>query len=215
MVMSERHPPFQEPRPMPEPDAPEERVRIHGFETLADDWYVLRKYRLDYRRADGSWQRLSREAYDRGNGAAVLLYDRKRGSVFLTRQFRLPAFVNGHPDGMLLEVPAGLLDAQAPADAIRREVEEETGFRLARVEEVLSAYMSPGSVTERLHLFVAEVAPGDRVAAGGGDRGEGEDIEVVELPFAEALAAVAEGRIVDGKTIMLLYHAKLAGLVEG
>src|SRR5262245_59904269 len=167
-----------------------ERVKIHGFATLADDWYVLRKYRFDYRRADGSWQELTREAYDRGNGAAVLLYDKARRSVFLTRQFRLPAFVNGHPDGMLLEAPAGLLDADAPADAIRREVEEETGFRLGRVEEVFAAYMSPGSVTERLHFFVAEVSLADRVAAGGGDASEGEDIEVVELPFAEALAAI-------------------------
>ena len=192
-----------------------DRVRVHGYQVLADDWYVLRKYRFDYRRADGSWQELTREAYDRGNGAAILLYDRARRSVFLTRQFRLPAFVNGHPDGMLLEAPAGLLDAEAPADAIRREVEEETGFRLGRVEEVLAAYMSPGSVTERLHFFVAEVALADRMAPGGGDASEGEDIEVVELPFTESLAAIAQGRIVDGKTILLLYHAKVAGLIDG
>lgn len=192
-----------------------ERVRVHGYQTLADDWYVLRKYRFDYRRADGSWQELTREAYDRGNGAAILLYDKARGSVFLTRQFRLPAFVNGHADGMLLEAPAGLLDAQAPADAIRREVEEETGFRLGQVEEVFAAYMSPGSVTERLHFFVAAVDQTQRVAAGGGDAGEGEDIEVVELPLGAALEAIAQGRIVDGKTIMLLYHAKIAGLLEG
>ena len=174
------------------PPADASHVRIHGYETLSDDWYVLRKYRFDYRRADGSWQQLSREAYDRGNGAVILLYSRARQSVFLTRQFRLPAFVNGHPDGMLLEAPAGLLDADSPADAIRREVEEETGFRLAAVQPVLDAYMSPGSVTERLHFFAAEVDPADRVAAGGGSAGEGEDIEVVELPFAAALEAIAE-----------------------
>jgi nudix-type nucleoside diphosphatase (YffH/AdpP family) len=196
------------------PVEPAERIRIVGVETLADDWYVLRKYRFDFRRSDGSWQTLSREAYDRGNGAVILLYSRARRSVFLTRQFRLPAFVNGHPDGMLLESPAGLLDAQDPADAIRREVEEETGFRLAKVEPVFTAYMSPGSVTERLHFFVAEVEPGDRVASGGGDAGEGEDIEVVELPFALALAAIGRGEVVDGKTIMLLYHARIAGLLE-
>lgn len=189
-------------------------VRIHGYETLSDDWYVLRKYRFDYRRADGSWQQLNREAYDRGNGAVILLYSRARQSVFLTRQFRLPAFVNGHPDGMLLEAPAGLLDAEAPADAIRREVEEETGFRLAAVQPVLDAYMSPGSVTERLHFFAAEVDPADRVSAGGGSVGEGEDIEVVELPFAAALDAIAHGRIVDGKTILLLYHASVHGLLD-
>ena len=192
-----------------------ERIRVHGFQTLSDDWYVLRKYRFDYRRSDGSWQELTREAYDRGNGAVILLYDRARRSVFLTRQFRLPAYVNGHRDGMLLEAPAGLLDAEAPADAIRREVEEETGFRVRQVEEVFAAYMSPGSVTERLHFFVAEVSHRDRVARGGGDAGEGEDIEVVELPFWAALAAIARGEIVDGKTIMLLYHAKVAGLIDG
>jgi GDP-mannose pyrophosphatase NudK len=196
------------------PVEPAERIRIVGVETLAEDWYVLRKYRFEFRRSDGSWQTLSREAYDRGNGAVILLYSRARRSVFLTRQFRLPAFVNGHPDGMLLESPAGLLDAQDPADAIRREVEEETGFRLANVEPVFTAYMSPGSVTERLHFFVAEVEPGDRVASGGGDAGEGEDIEVVELPFALALAAIGRGEVVDGKTIMLLYHARIAGLLE-
>jgi GDP-mannose pyrophosphatase NudK len=196
------------------PVEPAERIRIVGVETLADDWYVLRKYRFDFRRSDGSWQTLSREAYDRGNGAVILLYSRARRSVFLTRQFRLPAFVNGHPDGMLLESPAGLLDAQDPADAIRREVDEETGFRLANVEPVFTAYMSPGSVTERLHFFVAEVEPGDRVASGGGDAGEGEDIEVVELPFAAALAAIGRAEVVDGKTIMLLYHARIAGLLE-
>lgn len=190
-----------------------ERVRIRGCQTLADDWYVLRKYRFDYRRTDGTWQELTREAYDRGNGATILLYNRARGTVYLTRQFRLPAFVNGHDDGMLLEAPAGLLDAEAPADAIRREVEEETGFRLGRVTELFSAYMSPGSVTERLHFFAAEVDATDRVAAGGGDAGEGEDIELVELPFWAALAAISRGEIVDGKTVMLLYHARVAGLL--
>ena len=186
-------------------------VRIHGYETLSDDWYVLRKYRFDYRRADGSWQQLSREAYDRGNGAVILLYSRTRQSVFLTRQFRLPAFVNGHPDGMLLGAPAGLLDADSPADAIRREVEEETGFRLAAVEPVLDAYMSPGSVTERLHFFAAEVDPADRTGDGGGLEEEGEDIEVVELPFDEALDMIDDGRIADAKTVMLLYWAALRG----
>lgn len=192
-----------------------ERAMIRGCEVLSDDWYVLRKYRFDYRRADGTWQELAREAYDRGNGAAILLYNRARGVVYLTRQFRLPAFVNGHADGMLLETPAGLLDVDAPADAIRREVEEETGFRLSRVSELFSAYMSPGSVTERLHFFAAEVDAADRVAAGGGDVAEGEDIEPVEMPFQAVLGAIATGEIVDGKTIMLLYHARIAGLIAG
>ena len=141
------------------PEESTARISILGFETLADDWYVLRKYRFEFRRSDGRRQTLNREAYDRGNGAMVLLYNRARRSVFLTRQFRLPAYVNGHPDGLLLEAPAGLLDAEAPAVAIRREVEEETGFRLAQVDPVFTAYMSPGSVTERLHFYVAEVEP--------------------------------------------------------
>jgi nudix-type nucleoside diphosphatase (YffH/AdpP family) len=194
---------------------PSGSVRIVGHEVLADDWYVLRKYRFDYRRRDGSWQQLHREAYDRGNGAVVLLYDRARGTVILTRQFRLPAFVNGHPDGRLLEAPAGLLDTDSPADAIRREAEEETGFRLHEVTEVLSAYMSPGSVTERLHFFLAPYDHGSRISDGGGSAAEGEDIEVLEVPLAEALAMIADGRIVDGKTILLLYHLQLSGLMGG
>lgn len=192
----------------------QDRVRVQGYETLADDWYVLRKYAFDYRRGDGTWQRLHREAYDRGNGAVVLPYNRARRTVVLARQFRLPAFVNGHPTGMLLEAPAGLLDAEAPAAAVRREAEEETGYRLRRVEEVMAAYMSPGSVTERLHFFTAEYDPADRVSAGGGSAAEGEDIEVVEMTLDEALAAVARGEIADGKTIMLLYHAKVTGLLD-
>ncbi len=191
------------------------RARIERVETLADDWYVLRKYTFAYRRRDGREQVLSREAYDRGNGAAVLLHDPARGTVVLTRQFRLPAFVNGHPDGMLLEAPAGLLDAEEPEAAIRREAEEETGFRVGRVEPVFAAYMSPGSVTERLHFFTAAYEPGDRVGAGGGAAGEGEDIEVVELPLGQALAMVERGEIADGKTIMLLQHAALKGLAGG
>ena len=192
-----------------------DRVRIRQVETLADDWYVLRKYTFDQRRADGTWQTVSRESYDRGNGAVVLPYDRARGTVVLTRQFRLPAFVNGHPDGMLLEAPAGLLDAEAPEEAVRREAEEETGLRLRRVEPVMEAFMSPGSVTERLHFFVAEYDRGDRASDGGGSAAEGEDIEVVELPLGQALAMVGRGEIADGKTIMLLCHVALKGLADG
>ena len=191
-----------------------DRVRIRQVETLADDWYVLRKYTFDQRRADGTWQTVSREAYDRGNGAVVLPFDRERGTVVLTRQFRLPAFVNGHPDGMLLEAPAGLLDSEAPDEAVQREAEEETGLRLRRVEPVFEAFMSPGSVTERLHFFVAAYDRGDRASEGGGSAAEGEDIEVVELPLGRALAMVERGEIADGKTIMLLYHVELKELPE-
>jgi GDP-mannose pyrophosphatase NudK len=195
------------------PTAAENRVRIEKVETLADDWYVLRKYTFLYRRADGREQRLTREAYDRGNGAVILLYSQARRTVVLTRQFRLPAFVNGHPDGMLLEAPAGLLEGETPTDAIRREVEEETGFRIAQVEPVLAAYMSPGSVTERLHFFAAEYSTADRVTEAGGSIAEGEDIELVELTLDAALDMVERGAIVDGKTILLLYHAALKNLL--
>ena len=188
---------------------------MHQVRTLADDWYVLRKYEYDYCRLDGSWHRVSREVYDRGNGAVILLYDRARGTVLLVRQFRLPTFVNGHADGWILEAPAGLLDEREPADAIRREVEEETGYRIGAVQELFNAYMSPGSVSERLHFFAAAIDSGIRLGAGGGRAEEGEDVEVVELPFADAIGKIDSGEIVDAKTIMLLYHARIAGLFEG
>ena len=194
------------------PVEPAERIRIVGVETLADDWYVLRKYRFDFRRSDGSWQTLSREAYDRGNGAVILLYSRARRSVFLTRQFRLPAFVNGHPDGMLLEAPAGLLDADdASAEtAIRREAEEETGYRVQDVTRIGEYFMSPGSVTERVAFFTGSYRAGERVSEGGGVASEGEDIEIVEVTLAEAIAMVERGEIVDAKTVLLLRLAQVA-----
>lgn len=191
-----------------------DRVTIDKVETLSDDWYVLRKYHFRYRRGDGTEQSLTREAYDRGNGAAILLYNKARQSVILTRQFRLPALISGHPDGMLLEAPAGLLDQDDPAAEIRREAEEETGYRIAKVEKLFAAYMSPGSVTEQLHFFAAAYSDADKVGAGGGHAGEGEDIEVIEMPFAAALSMIEDGRLIDGKTIMLLYAAKARGLLE-
>jgi nudix-type nucleoside diphosphatase (YffH/AdpP family) len=185
-----------------------ERVRIHDVQLLSDDWYVLKKTSFAWRRANGEWQTQSRETYDRGNGATILLYNLARGTVILTRQFRFPAFVNGHDD-LLIETAAGLLDRLSPAERIREEAEEETGYRVRGVRKVFEAFMSPGSVTEKLHFFVAEYEPADRMSNGGGVAAEGEDIEVLELPFAEALAMIADGRIVDGKTIMLLQHAAL------
>ncbi|MEI6002593.1 NUDIX domain-containing protein [Paraburkholderia bengalensis] len=185
-----------------------ERVRIVDVQVLSDDWYVLKKTTFDYRRADGSWQRQSRETYDRGNGATLLLYDPRRRTVVLTRQFRLPAFVNGH-EGMLIETPAGLLEEASPEARIRAEVEEETGYRVESVRKVFEAFMSPGSVTEKLFFFVAEYDAGARVSRGGGIADEGEDIEVMELPIDDALAMVAHGAIMDGKTIMLLQYAAL------
>jgi len=192
----------------------ENRIRIVDSQLLSDDWYVLKKTTFEYRRNDGSWQRQSRETYDRGNGATILLYNRERKTVVLTRQFRFPAYVNGTPDGMLIETCAGLLDQDDPASCIRRETEEETGYRIADVRKVFEAYMSPGSVTERLFFFVGAYEPHHKVSAGGGEAHEGEDIEVLEPTLAEALAMVERGEIRDAKTIMLLYYAKLNALVE-
>lgn len=189
-----------------------ERVRIVEQRVLADDWFVLKKNIVDYRHSNGRWQRLQRETYDRGDGAALLLFNRTRGTVVLTRQFRFPAYANGLADGMLVEACAGLLDNEAPEVAIRREVQEETGFDVRMPRKVFQAFMSPGSVTERLHFFVAEYDAGDRVGAGGGNASEGEDIEVLELPLDRALAMIGTGEIQDGKTIMLLQHAALVGL---
>jgi len=191
---------------------PNDRVRIIEQRILSDDWYILKKTTFDYRCRDGRWQRQSRETYDRGNGAVLLLFNVERATVVLIRQFRLPAYVNGCPDGLLIEACAGLLDGEDPQTCIRREAEEETGFVVRSPRKVFQAYMSPGSVTENLHFFVAEYDTRDRVSAGGGDAAEGEDIEVIELPLTEAMRMVAAGAIQDGKTIMLLQHAALLGL---
>jgi nudix-type nucleoside diphosphatase (YffH/AdpP family) len=200
--------PHHQDRPLP----PNDRVRVIEQRVLADDWFVLKKTCFDYRHSNGQWQRLHRETYDRGDGATLLLFNRERETVVLTRQFRFPAFANGLPDGMLVEACAGLLDDEAPQAAIRREVQEETGFRIDMPRKVFEAFMSPGSVTERLHFFVAEYEAKDRVNMGGGDASEGEDIEVLELTLDRAMAMVHGGEIQDGKTIMLLQHAALVGL---
>ncbi|WP_250292524.1 NUDIX domain-containing protein [Streptomyces atroolivaceus] len=186
-------------------------VVIRDVELTSQGWHVLRRTTLDYRRRDGRWDTQQRETYDRGNGAVVLPYDVERGLVLLTRQFRYPAYVNGHPDGMLIEAAAGLLDADDPSAAVRRESAEELGVTLGPLTRVLDAYMSPGSVTECLHFFAAPYTPADRTGDGGGLEEEGEDIEVIELPFAEALAMTRDGRIADGKTILLLQWAALDG----
>jgi len=184
-----------------------DRIRIEKVETLADDWAVLKKTTLSFQRSDGSWQTLIRETYDRGNGAALLLINHEKRTVLLTRQFRYPAFVNGATD-LLVEVCAGLLDMRDPEAAIRAEVEEELGVEVRAVTRVLESYMSPGSVTEKLDFFVAEYSDSDRTGRGGGLEEDGEDIEVLELGFDEALAMIDRGEIVDGKTIMLLLYAR-------
>jgi len=182
-------------------------IEVVETEVLSDNWYVLRKVTFNVRKRDGSWERQTREAYDRGNGATILLYDRARRTVILTRQFRLPTYLNGNASGLLIETCAGLLDGDDPERCIARELREETGFVVHDVRKVMQAYMSPGSVTEMLHFFVAEYAQAQRVTGGGGV--EDEDIEVIELPFEEALRQMASGEIMDGKTIMLLQFAAL------
>ncbi len=179
-------------------------VVVQDVEIVSDGWHVLRRTTFDYRRSDGCWSRLQRETYDRGDGATILLYDTSRSTVLLTRQFRFPAYVNDHPDGMLIETAAGLLDDNDPETAIRREVSEELGVTVGPVSHVFTAYMSPGSVTERVHFYSAPYTAADRTGPGGGVAHEGEDIEAVELALDEALAMIDDGRIADGKTIMLL-----------
>ncbi|CAI0743385.1 MULTISPECIES: NUDIX domain-containing protein [Serratia] len=193
--------------------ATQDRVRIVETRVLSDDWYLLKKTTFDFLRRDGVWQRQSRETYDRGDGATILLFNRQRQKVVLTRQFRFPAFVNGH-DGMLIEAAAGLLDNASPEERIRAEAEEETGYIVQNVQKVFEAYMSPGSVTEKLHFFVGEYQADERVSNGGGVEAEGEDLEVLELPLADALRAVSQGTIVDAKTIMLLQFVALNHTLE-
>ncbi len=185
-----------------------DRVRIDAIKVLSDNWYVLRKVTFAWRRNDGSWQEGTREAYDRGNGCAILLFNRQKRSVVLTRQFRMPAYMNGYRQ-MLIEAAAGLLDNASPEARIRAEAEEETGYKLGNVTKIFEMFMSPGSVTEKLHFFIAEYDAHSKSGAGGGKPEEGEDIEVLELPFAEAVAMMEDGRICDAKTIILLQYAQL------
>jgi nudix-type nucleoside diphosphatase (YffH/AdpP family) len=189
-------------------------IRIRSVEVLSDDWATLKKVTFDYRRRDGRVETQVRQTYDRGHGAVILPYDPDRRRVLLVRQFRLPAYVTGHPEP-LIEACAGLLDDRDPETCIRRETEEELGYRLRDLERVFHAYMSPGSVTERLMFFIARYSPADRVSNGGGEGHEGEDIEVLEPTLAEALAMIDRGAIIDGKTIMLVQHIALKGLVAG
>jgi nudix-type nucleoside diphosphatase (YffH/AdpP family) len=184
---------------------------VVDVELVGAGWHVLRRTTFDYLHADGRWTRENRETYDRGNGATILLYDPERSTVLLTRQFRYPVYVNGHPDGMLLETAAGLLDDDSPDDAIRREAAEETGVQVGELEHVFDVFMSPGSVTERLHFYAAPYSPGTRVTEGGGIEHEGEDIEVVEISFTQAISMIDSGEIADAKTIMLLQWAALRG----
>lgn len=184
-------------------------VKIIEKKLLSDNWYKLNKVVFDYQTKSGEWQRQSREAYDRGNGAVILLYNLVQKTVILIRQFRLPTYLNGNTSGMLIEACAGLLDHEDPESCIKRETEEETGYQIKEVKKIFEAYMSPGSVTEILYFFVAEYSKEMQVNEGGGHHAEQENIDVLEIPFAEALKMIETGEIKDGKTIMLLQYLRM------
>jgi GDP-mannose pyrophosphatase NudK len=188
-------------------------VKITEKKVLSDNWYKLYKYTYDITDDKGETHEQKREAYDRGNGAVILLYNRNRKTVILTRQFRLPTFVNGNTDGMMIEACAGLLDEDNPEDCIRRETEEETGYRISHIQKVYEAYMSPGSVTEILYFFIGEFAKEQKVNEGGGVKHEQENIEVLELDFNKACDMIDSGEIRDAKTIILLQYAALKKLL--
>lgn len=181
---------------------------------LSDNWYTLNKFSFDIQDKDGKWESIVREAYDRGNGATILLYNKENKTVVLTKQFRLPTYVNGNEDGMLIEACAGLLDKDNPEDCIRKETEEETGYRITKVDKVFEVYMSPGSVTEILYFFTGQYTKDMKVSDGGGAENESENITVLEMPFEEAYNMIGTGVIKDAKTIMLLQHAKLNALID-
>ena len=186
-----------------------EQIKIIKEELLSDNWYTLKKVTYEYLKDDGTSATQTREAYDRGNGATILLYNKEQQTVILTKQFRLPTFINGNNTGMLIEACAGLLDDDNPEDCIRRETEEETGYKITDVRKIFEAYMSPGSVTEILYFFVAEYSKSMKVHEGGGIEHEQENIEVLELPFQQAMQMIDNGEIKDAKTIMLLQYVKL------
>src|SRR5476651_218742 len=188
-------------------------VQILKTDILSNNWYTLKKITYEFTDRDGTRKTNVREAYDRGNGATILLYNKEQGTVILTRQFRLPSFINGNADGMLIETCAGLLDKDNPEDCIKRETEEETGYKIKDVRKIFEAYMSPGSVTEILYFFVAEYTRSMKVTEGGGVEEEQENIEVLEMTLTKAMGMIDTGEIKDGKTIMLLQYAKLNGLL--
>lgn len=188
-------------------------VNIEKTEILSDNWYTLKKITFNIQKKDGTVEQQSREAYDRGNGAVILLYNKDSETVILTRQFRLPTFINGNQTGMLIEACAGLLDNDNPEECIKRETEEETGYKISKVEKIFEAYMSPGSVTEILHFFIAEYSAEMKIADGGGLDEEGENIEVLELSFDETLEMIDSGEIKDAKTIMLLQYLRIKNIL--
>ncbi|WP_298153669.1 GDP-mannose pyrophosphatase NudK [Flavobacterium sp.] len=190
------------------------KINILNSELLSDNWYILKKFEYEYTKNDGTVEIQKREVYDRGNGATILLYDKKEQNVILIRQFRMPTYLNGNESGMVVEACAGLLEEENAEECIRRESEEETGYKVNDVRKIFEAYMSPGSVTEIIHFFVAEYSKDMKVNEGGGLASEHENIEVLEIPFIKALQMIRDGEIKDAKTIMLLQYAQISGLLE-
>ena len=189
------------------------KVRVKNIECLSDNWYILNKVTYEYQKKNGEWETHQREAYDRGNGATILLYNKENRKIILTRQFRMPTYVNGNETGMMIEACAGLLDKDNPEDCIKKEAEEETGYKISEVRKIFEAYMSPGSVTEILYFFIAEYSKDMKVNDGGGLEDEQENIEVLELDFDKAYDMISTGEIKDGKTIMLLQYVKIHHLI--
>ncbi|GGG55459.1 GDP-mannose pyrophosphatase NudK [Epilithonimonas arachidiradicis] len=189
------------------------KVKILKTEILSDNWYTLNKVTFEYQKKDGTLETQSREAYDRGNGATILLYNKESKTVILTKQFRLPTYINGNEDGMMIEACAGLLDKDNPEDCIKRETEEELGYEISDIKKVFEVYMSPGSVTEILYFFIAEYSKSMKINDGGGLEEEQEEIEVLELDIEKALEMIDSGEIKDAKTIILLQHLRLKGIL--
>ncbi|MDC6362939.1 MULTISPECIES: NUDIX domain-containing protein [Flavobacteriaceae] len=189
-------------------------IRNISRELLSDNWYTLEKVTFEYLRDDGEWETQVREAYDRGNGAVILLYNAQKGKVVLTRQFRMPTYLNGNEDGMMIEACAGLLEKGNAEETIKMEVEEETGYKIDKVKKIFESYMSPGSVTEILYFFIGQYTDAMKVSEGGGAEDETENIEVLEMDFDKALRKVETGEIKDAKTIMLLQYAQIHNLLN-
>lgn len=190
------------------------QIKITKNEILSDNWFTLKKITYEYQNEDGVWETQYREAYDRGNGATILLYNKQNKTIILTRQLRIPTYLNGNKTGMMIEACAGLLDTENAEQCIIRETEEETGYKIKDVQKILEAYMSPGSVTEIIHFFVGEYTKEMKIHEGGGLDEEQENIEVLEYSFDEALQMIVTGKIKDAKTIILLQHAKINNLLE-
>jgi nudix-type nucleoside diphosphatase (YffH/AdpP family) len=189
------------------------KVKINSIENLSDNYYRLDKIDFDYQTKDGKWQNQLRESYDRGDGAAILLYNPTKKTVILTKQFRMPSYLNENEDGMMIEVCAGLLDENDPLTCIKKEAEEETGFQIKNPKKVFEIYSTPGAVTEKIHYFIAEYNNAMKINEGGGLEDETEEIEVLELDFNKALKMISTGEICDAKTIILLQYAQIHKLI--